>query len=97
MRFFGRKELEWFFVCFTMDAHIGDCLHPLTRGGVEGDQAGGQLETGKEVFLYVADPGFDAAFFVGPPHVTGAWREAVMCGKVEVSRGKKRPFSAGMF
>jgi hypothetical protein len=50
----------------------------------------------EEIFLYVPDTGFHAAFFVWPSHVTSTWLEAVVCCKVQVARMKERPFSGRM-
>jgi hypothetical protein len=47
----------------------------------------------EEIFLYVPDTGFDAAFFIWPSHVAGAWLEAVVCRKVEVPSMKERLFT----
>src|SRR5208337_1930376 len=48
----------------------GDRIHPLTRGGIEYIQAIRQYQSVEEIFLYVPDTGFDAAFFIWPSHVT---------------------------
>src|SRR6516162_2772747 len=79
-----------------MDPNVGDRVHPLARGGIERIQAMRQFQAVEEIFLYVPDTGFDAAFFVWPSHVTSTWLEAVVCCKIEVSGMKERLFAAGM-
>lgn len=79
-----------------MNPNVGDRIHPLARGGIEHIQAMRQFQAVEEIFLYVSDTGFDAAFFVWPSHVTSAWLETVVCCKVEVARMKERLFAAGV-
>ncbi len=75
-------------VGFPVDACVGDGAQPLARGRVHGKQTGRDFQSGKEVFLHVADEVFHAPFFVGFAHVAGADLEAVMGGKVEIARGE---------
>ena len=82
MFFFRGKEFQGLFMCFTMDAHIGNRVHPVACGGVQRIQAMRQLQTGEEVFLYVTHAGFDPSFFVAFAHVAGAWAEAIVSRKV---------------
>src|ERR1700736_1274341 len=79
-----------------MSPNVGDRVHPLARGGIEYIQAVRQIQAVEEIFLYIPDTGFDAAFFVWPSHVTSTWLEAVVCCKVEVPGMKERRFSARM-
>ena len=49
-------------VRLAMNPNIGDRVHPLARGGIEYLQAMRQCQSVEEIFLYVPDTGFDAAF-----------------------------------
>ena len=48
----------------AVDAHVGDGVEPVAGGGVERAEVG-DVESGEEVLLHVADAGLDAAFGKG--------------------------------
>ena len=45
-----------------MNPNVGDRVHPLARGAIEYIQAVRQFQAVEEIFLYIPDTGFDAAF-----------------------------------
>src|SRR5260370_16574624 len=94
MPFFQCEEFDRWFVRFPVNADIGNRIHPVACSSVQCVQAGRQLQAVEEIFLYVPDTGFHAAFFVWPSHVTSTWLEAVVCWKVQLARLKERPFSS---
>ena len=57
---------------------------PLAGGGVERAEVG-DVESGEEVLLHVADAGLDAAFLVSGADVARCDFEAVMTGEVGVA------------
>src|SRR5690348_4060250 len=96
MRLFQCEEFDRLFVCFPVNADIGNRIHPVACGSVKCVQAGRQLQAVEEIFLYIPDTGFDAPFFVWLAYVAGAWLKTVVSGEVKISRMKERPFSSGM-
>ena len=68
----------------AVDAHVGDGVEPVAGGGVERAEVG-DVESGEEVFLHVADAGLDAAFLVSGADVARCDFEAVMTGEVGVA------------
>src|ERR1700726_1502136 len=72
-----------------MDSDVSDLLHPAARLGIECFQRA-DLQTIEEVLLNVPDRVFNAPLFVSPPDITGHWLEAVVCGKIQITRIKNR-------
>ena len=68
----------------AVDAHVGDGVEPVSGGGVERAEVG-DVESGEEVLLHVADAGLDAAFLVSGADVARCDFEAVMTGEVGVA------------
>ena len=83
---FDLEEFHRGLAGFAMDAHVGDGFQPPPGGGIHRAKAGGDFQSGEEVFLHVADGVFHPAFFVGLAHIAGAGLEAVVRGKVKVAR-----------
>ena len=62
MRLFQCEEFDRLFVCFPVNADIGNRIHPVACRSVQCVQAGRQLQAVEEIFLYVRDTGFHTAF-----------------------------------
>src|ERR1700732_2836162 len=72
-----------------MDSEISHLLHPAARLGIECFQAA-DLQTIEEVLLDVSDRVLDAPFFVASPDITRHRLEAVVSGKIQITRIKDR-------
>ena len=77
-----------------MDSDVSDLLHPAARLGIECFQRA-DLQTIEEVLLDVTDRVLDAPLFVSPPDITGHRLEAVVCGKIQITRIKDRSANRG--
>src|SRR5208283_2136260 len=77
------------FARLAMDSDISNLLHPAAHLGIECFQ-GTDLQTIEEVPLDVSDRVLDAPFFVTSPDITRHRLEAVVCGKIQITRIKDR-------
>ena len=96
MCFFSLEEFDRLFSCLTMNAEVGDSVHPVVHGGIERLQAGRQCQSMKEVLFDIAHTGLDAPFFVWLSYITGARLKTVVSCKIEISGMKERFFTAWM-
>jgi hypothetical protein len=93
---FDEEEFGGLFAGFAVDAHVGDCVHPVACRRVHGTDGVGQLQSGEEVFLHITDGVFDPALFIGFAHVAGTGLEAVMGGEVQIARIEYGAFTKAM-
>ena len=89
------EEVDGTAVGLAVDAHVGDGIEPLAGGRVEVAEVG-DFEAGEEVFLDIADAGFDAALLVTGADVAGRDLEPVMTGEVDIA-GVEHPSNAGQW
>ena len=97
MCFFSLEEFDRLFSCLTMNAEVGDSVHPVVHGGIERLQAGRQCQSMKEVLFDIAHTGLDAPFFVWLSYITGARLKTVVSCKIEISGMKERFSPLGCF
>ena len=86
------EQLDGRFAGLAVDAHVGDGVEPLAGGRIEVAEVG-DFEAGEEIFLDVADAGFDAALLVPGADVARGDLEAVMAGEVGVAGVEHRGLS----
>ena len=79
--------------CLAVYAHIGDLVEPFPGDGIEEAEVG-DLETGEQVLLDVADTGLDAPLLVAGADVAGRDRKAVVAGEVDIAGVEHRRLAA---
>jgi hypothetical protein len=73
----------------AVDAYVGDGVEPELCSGLDGGQFG-ELEAGEEILFDIADAGFDTALLIAAGDIAGLDGEAVVAGKIEVTRIEDR-------
>jgi hypothetical protein len=84
-----REQIDGSLLRFAVDAHVGDGVEPDLRCGLKRDEVG-LLEPVQEIFLDVPNARFNATLFVAARDVTGCDCEAVVAGKVQITRIEDR-------
>src|ERR1019366_835808 len=85
LELFLSEEFLGRFVGLAVNPNIGHRVQPIARGRIDQGKIR-QLQTVEEVLFDVAHAVFNAAFFLGLPDATGPELEAVMVGKIQVTR-----------
>jgi len=72
-----------------VDAYVGDGVEPNLDSGLDGGEFG-ELEAVEEILFNIANTGFDTALLIAASDIAGCDGEAVMAGKIEVTRIEDR-------
>src|ERR1700756_1303738 len=89
MRSLLDQQIDGALLRLAVDAYVGDGVEPELCSGLDGGDFG-ELEAVEEILFDIADAGFDTALLVAAGDIAGLYGEAVVAGKIQVTRIEDR-------